>query len=174
MAQAFLTKIDQRQTKVGIMYDLLFSNGDKIGAGKFLPKGATEGEYYQYEYSMNGNFKNLTSGSLSKLDKPAGVTPPAPRPTGGSSGNFDERQDIISKQAALNSALSFVSLLVAADALPVAKTIKTDKKTDAIASIVNEYTTRFYHQATGKTFVIPEAAPSLTDEEGGDVDWQAE
>lgn len=174
MAQAYLTKIEARQTKVGTMYDLHFSDGNKVGAGRFMPKGATEGEYYQYEFDMNGNFKNLRSGSLSKLDKPAGVTPPT-APRTGSSGNFDERQDTISKQAALNSAIAFASLAQAADALPIgAKNLAPAKRLDALTSVINELTSRFYHQATGKTFVIPEAAPSLSDEEAGDVDWQAE
>lgn len=174
MPQAFLTKIETRQTKVGPMYDLLFSNGDKIGAGKFAPKGVAEGDYVKYEYTMNGNFKNLAAGSLSKIDKPAGVAAPAPR-SSGSSGNFDERQDTISKQAALNSAIALATLAQSAEALPLgAKTLAPAKRLDALLAVINEFTAKFYHQATGKTMVFPEAAASLSDEEAADVDWNAE
>lgn len=156
MSQAFLSAINPKETKAGTMYDLVFSDGNKVGAGKFPPKGLTVGEYYKYEFTANGNFKNLTPGSVAQLPKPAGVTPSAPPTvaTGAKSGgSFDDRQVIISKQAALNSALAFVSTLVTADALPIAKKdMTTAKAADAMLGVVDHYTDLFYKQATGDTF----------------------
>lgn len=174
MAQAYIQSITNRDTAYGKMYDIQFSNGDKVGAGKFPPKGVVEGDYVQYEVTMKGQYKNLAPGSLSKISKPEGVAPPAPaRSTGGFGG--DDRQEIISKQAALNSAIAFLALAQSAEALPVgAKNLAPAKRLDALVSMLNEVTSKFYHQSTGKTLVIPEDAPSLSDAESGDVDWNQE
>lgn len=175
MAQAYITSLNGRETSFGTMYDIVFSNGDKVGAGKFPPKGVAVGDYVQYDTVMKGQYKNLAPGSLSKISKPEGVA--APSAPARSSGGFggDDRQEIISKQAALNSAIAFLSLANAAEALPVgAKNLAPAKRLDALISITNEMTSKFYHQSTGKTLVIPEDAPSLADGEAGDVDWNQE
>lgn len=172
MPNAFLTKIHEKQTKVGVMYDLEFSDGNKVGAGKFKPKGAEEGEYYKYEFTVNGNFKNLTAGSLSKQDKPAGVSAAPATKSYGSYGG-DQRQTVISKQAALNSALTFVTLLNAAGALPIAKKeLTTDKAADALLGVVDHYTDVFYKQSTGEDFAREDAVPSgLSAAEKSDTNW---
>ena len=157
--QAFLQDINEKQTSFGTMYDLVFSNGDRVGAGKFKPKGAEVGGYYEYGVTMRGQYKNLTPGSLRKLPTPAGVKPQAaatPARSGGGYQSNDKRQEVISKQAALNSALNFVSLLVAADALPVPKTAKSDKKADLVHDVVMHYTAKYYNLATGEVYEMPE------------------
>lgn len=153
--QAFLQKIDEKDTRAGKMYDLVFSDGNKIGAGKFLPRNLDIGGYYNYEFTQNGNFKNLTAGSLSKIAAPAGVTPPPLKTTAsGTTGGFDNRQEVISKQAALNSALAFATLLQAADALPVPAA--KAKKADAIEALVMDYTAKYYKLATGNDYPVPD------------------
>lgn len=153
--QAFLQKIDEKDTRAGKMYDLVFSDGNKIGAGKFPPKNLEVGGYYNYEFTQNGNFKNLTAGSLSKITAPAGVTPPPLKTTAsGATGGFDNRQEVISKQAALNSALAFATLLQAADALPVPAA--KAKKADAIEALVMDYTAKYYKLATGNDYPVPD------------------
>src|SRR5687768_952693 len=126
MIQGFLTEIRTKQTPYGAMYDLVV-NGKSYGAGKFPPKQVAAGDYIQFEAVQKGNFWNVQAGSVSKLDKPAGVSPPAATSTP-SYGGSDKRQEVISKQAALNTALTFVKLLSDNGALPMPAKAPADKK----------------------------------------------
>lgn len=170
--QGFLERIDVKETQYGKMYDLVVA-GKKYGAGKFPPKGVVAGDYVQFEATQKpgSNFWNVGAGSLSKLDKPAGVAPAAAAPSGG--GSYDDRQTVISKQAALNSALTFVQLLVAADALPIAKKdMTTAKAADAMNGVVDHYTDVFYKQSTGQDFPREDAAPfDMNKTEAADGSW---
>jgi hypothetical protein len=160
------------------MYDLIMSNGDRVGAGKFKPKGIEAKDYVEYDVIQKGNFLNLKPGSLSKKDPPAGTTAPAAKP--GFVPSADKRQETISKQAALNSALAFVQLLQAAEALPMAKTTKQSDKADIVLGIVNRYTELFYHQSTGGTMDIPDPVEAVAAPSGGlaaaesDENWNEE
>ena len=148
------------------MFDFVMSNGDSVGAGKFPPKGMSAGDYVQYDTKANGKWLNLVPGSMSKLDKPAGVEAPSKQPGFVPSG--DKRQDTISKQAALNSALTFVGLLAAQDALPMPAKTKAGEKADVIHSIVDMYTAHFYKQATGTEMAFADGAPKPRSEGTGD------
>jgi hypothetical protein len=79
--------------------------------------------------------------------------------TSGFAGGFDSRQEVISKQAALNSSMAFVSLAQASGALalPAAKA----KQLDALESIVMDYAAKFYKLATGNDY--PALDATLTD-----------
>lgn len=162
MYQAYLNEIQAKDTSVGTMYDLVFSDSNRVGVGKFQPKNAEVGEYYSYDIVMKGQYKNLKPGSLSKLDKPAGVTPPSAKPGFVPSG--DKRQETISKQAALNSALAFTTLLASQDALPIPAKVKASEKADLIQEVVDHYTSLFYEQATGQRMEI---APKPQSGSGG-------
>lgn len=177
--KAFVNEILEKETKAGKMYDFVFSDGNKVGAGKFPPKNIEVGDYVEYDISMNGNFKNFKPGSLSKLDKPAGVEAPSSKPGFVPSG--DKRQETISKQAALNSALQFVGILASNDALPIAKTIKNDKKADLLLEVVNLYTGHFYKQSTGSemefepsTAEASGSTANLAAREANNGDWNEE
>ena len=164
MPQAYLVEVQTKQTSIGPMYDLVFDNGEKVGAGKFKPKGAEAGKYYSYEVKMNGNFKNLAPGSLRQVVAPPATSPQAQAPArAASGGGFDARQDTISKQAAFNTALTLVKILQDADALPVAASAKKANKADAIEAIVMEYAAKFYKRATGNTMELDEEAQDAAD-----------
>ncbi len=154
--QAYLQQIIKKDTKAGEMVDFLFSNGDKVGCGKFPPKFAKEGEYYEYTATVNGNFKNLASGSFKAVAKPEGVSAPAKAApaasTSYSGGRGSDTQKVISRQAAANTALAFVKLLVDADALPIPKTIKSDKKADLMEGILHDYMDKFHRWSTHEAF----------------------
>lgn len=157
MSQAYLLEVQTKQTKIGPMYDLVFDNGDKVGAGKYQPKNATPGKYYSYEINVNGNFKNLAPGSLREVAAPPASSPQtSAAPARSSSSGFDTRQDTISKQAAFNTALSLVKILQDADALPIAASVKKDKKADTIEAIVLDYAAKFYKRATGNVMDLGE------------------
>lgn len=173
MIRGFVERIDTKQTQYGPMYNLVV-DGKTYGVGKFAPKGIQAGDYVQFEGVQKGNFWNVQAGSLSKQDKPAGVTASPARAASGGGMSQDRRQETISKQAALNSALSFVKLLQDADALPMPKTTKQAAKADLLLTVVNDYTARFYHQSTGETFELPDVLPSdLSGAEGQD-NWSEE
>lgn len=146
--QAFVNEIIAKETSFGVMYDFALSNGERVGAGKFKPKGIESGDYIAYDTVAKGKYLNFAPGSVSKIDKPAGVEAPSKSPTFVPSA--DKRQETISKQAALNSALTFVGLLSAAEALPMPKSTKASDKADILLDIVNHYTGHFYTQATGQ------------------------
>ena len=167
--QGFIQFLDARETSFGTMYDIKV-NGTKYGLGKFKPKGIAQGDYVSFTAEQKGKYWNVKSGSLSKLDKPAAVE--APKASGNSYNSFDNRQTIISKQAALNTSLTFVKLLQDAGALPMPAKVAKDKQADLIEQIVMEYAGKFYHFSTGETLEVPsgDALDLATVEEAGN--WQ--
>lgn len=176
MAQAFVQDIQQKETSAGKMYDFIFSDGNKVGAGKFPPKGIAVGDYVKYDVTMRGQYMNLTPGSMSKLAPPAGVAAPAPAPAraASNSAGYDKRQEIISKQSALNSSLALVNAAIAADVLPIPKTGKADKKMDLLEEIVYRYAAKFYHIATGENYDMPDVGVADSDlgaQEAADGAW---
>lgn len=153
MSQGFVTKIDARSTKYGTYYDVYVDNKN-LGGSKFPPKGVAEGDYVEYEMEKNARgYEQIRAGTLHKVEAPAGVkAPAAPAP----SAIAMDRQDVISRQAALNSAIAFVSALVAAGAIPEGKTLTPAKKADKLEAILMNYTSRFFHLSTGAEYTIPE------------------
>ena len=152
MANGFLQQIVVKDTSVGKMYDYIFSNGDKVGAGKFPPKGIEQGKFYNYEFDMNGNFKNLRKNTMFEGKAPEGAAASAASsaaPARAVGNSYDSRQDVISKQAAFNTSIAFVKLLAESDALPIAASVKAAKKADAIEAIVLDYASKFHKRSTG-------------------------
>lgn len=176
MIQGFVVRIDENITQYGKMYNIAMDDGKSYGVGKFPPKGISAGDYVKFEATQKpgSKFWNVAAGSLSKQDKPAGVAVATPaRSYGSKNDSFDARQTTISKQAALNSALTFTSLLVSAGALPIAKKdLTTDKAADAIHGVVDHYTDLFYKQSTGEDFPREDSVPSgLASAEAADTNW---
>lgn len=174
MIQGQLDRIDVKETQFGTMYNLVVA-GKTYGAGKFPPKNVVAGDYVQFDATNKPgtNYWNLAPGTLSKIDRPAGVAAATPARSYATAGAPDRRQETISKQAALNSALNHVANLIAADALPVAKTVKSDKKADLITAITEHYTQKFYNQSTGETFEFPDQdTKDLASLEGADGNWE--
>lgn len=175
MAQAFLQEIIKKQTSAGEMVDFLFSNGDKLGCGKYPPKFARQGEYYEYGIIEKGAYKNLAPGTFKAIDKPVGIAAPAPVAiAASSSGRSGNTQQVISRQAAANTALAFVNLLQSADALPIPKTIKSDQRADLIEQILRDYMNKFHMWSTHEPFDFG-AAQVMSDlglKEMEDTDWQ--
>lgn len=153
MATGFITDISSRDTRFGTYHDV-YIDGKNLGGGKFPPKGVKVGDYVSYEIEKNAKgYDQLKAGSLSVESAPAGVAAPTPKQPSAIS---MDRQDVISRQAALNSALEFVSILSAADALPIGKSLASAKKADALKEIVMRYTADFFHLNTGVVYDVPE------------------
>lgn len=152
MAQGYITDIKESDGRFGKSYQLYVDN-KSLGFMKFPPKGIGVGDFVEYETEKKGQYENLKPGTLSKIDPPAGMKAPIrPAP----STITMDKQDVISRQAALNSALSFVQILQAAGAIPEGKTLSADKKADKIEAILNSYVKRFYELNTGSEYTIPD------------------
>lgn len=149
--------IDERETSVGKMYDINV-DGTKIGVGKFAPK-VKVGDYVSATFSENGRYKNLDRNGLQVLPAPAAG---GPKPSsGGSSQSFDGRQEVISRQAASNTAIAWIDMLFKADALPVVKASK-DKKAELMDELRLKYTAEFYKLACSKDMELPELDEAAT------------
>jgi hypothetical protein len=156
MAQGYVTKIDARTTKFGVYHDVYVDNKN-LGGSKFPPKGIAAGDYVEYEIETNAKgYEQIKAGSLNKVSAPAGVTPPpAPTPVAASTIGI-ATQDVISRQAALNSAIGFLDVLEKAGALPDGKTLTPAKKADKYKAILLSLVSEFYHINTGSAYEIPE------------------
>lgn len=156
MAQGYITDIKHDpRGRFGPSWQL-YVDSKSLGFLKFEPKGFTVGDFVEYETKDNGRgYENLVPGTLRKASAPAGSAPPAPK---AASVISMDRQDVISRQAALNSALAFVNVLQEAGALPDGKTLTPAKKADKIEAIVLEYTQKFHLMSTGAPYELPEMA----------------
>lgn len=145
-----LQDVRSRQTSAGTMYDVVV-DGNTYGAGKYAPRGIAPGDTISFEFEMRGNYKNVAKGTLRKVDAQAaapraisGVAPLRALPP-----TDAERQGIISKQAALNTAVSFVTALIAGECAPMPA-----KQADRLAycnSLVLAYADAFHRISTGKS-----------------------
>lgn len=166
--RGYLNKIDERVTKFGSYYALVI-DGKKYDTGsKFPPKGVQVGDYIAVELTTNDRgYETIVQGSLSKADAPAGVTPAA---AAQAAAVGDTRQETISKQAALNSALSMAQLLVTGGAVPVGAKATPAQLADKLEAIVLSYTAKFYRMSTGQEYELPEG--DVASAVAGEVDWQ--
>lgn len=160
--EGYVQAIETVPTKTGkTMYNVRV-NGDKFGAGMYPPK-FKQGDFISFTCTMNGNFKNMETRTVTiKAAPPMPVQAPvASAGAAQSAGNWDTRQDTISKQAALNSAMEMVSILAGAGAVVGLDKAKTPAdKAAVLTGLVTEFTKEFYHQNTGKTLDIPDAVPA--------------
>lgn len=139
--------------------------GQRYGVGLYKPK-ANEGDYVQFEVDDSRGYLNVARNTLRALPgKPpaeevqvAQATAPA-RTTSGAvvtKGDTDrakrdeERQETISRQSALNSAIDFLKVAQAADALGLPASGPKGKKLEALEAVLDKYTQLFYTQSTGK------------------------
>lgn len=156
MAQGYITDIKHDANgRFGPSWQL-YIDGKSLGFLKFAPNGFQVGDFVEYQTKDNGKgYQNLVPGSMNKVSAPAGSAAPAPK---AASVITMDRQDVISRQAALNSSLAFVSLLEKAGALPEGKTLTASKKVDKMEAIVVEYMQKFHQWSTGAPYEMPEAA----------------
>lgn len=156
-------------------YDIVVA-GQKYGAGFFKPK-ANVGDYVTFVEVANGNFKNVERGTLkASANKPAGYAEPSAAPAAASKSgvraavtSFDTRQDAISRQAASNTAIAWVTFLQNAGAL----NIPTSKKGQAQAifdTLREEYEVKFYERNTGNEWKDISPNPEQEDSAGVEDD----
>lgn len=150
------------RTAYGIVID-----GQNYSVGLYAPRGVAVGDNVEFEVEVNGQYRNVARGTLRKVyGVPAdrGTNPlttpviPAQRPSlMPDSKPFvsdTDRQGIISKQAALNTAISYVNVLLETESVPLPKTAAD--RLAFIESLVFDSTAKFHKFSTGNDVEIPE------------------
>ena len=133
-------------------------NGTWYGAGFSPPSNFKEGDNIDFEYTVNGKFKNMTVPSVKVADKATETeSPKAPQKTfskGGGTSRDTYWEDKAEKdkntqreirlQASRNAAIAFVDVLLKNDALPTG-TVKKNKA-GVIEEAVSHFTSQFYDE----------------------------
>lgn len=155
--QGVVQNIQARQTSVGTMYDLVI-DGQSYGNGKYAPRDINVGDTVTFTAEIRGNYRNVGRGTLRKVNAQAntGTLPQpyapqasAPQPAARQSAVvFDDRQAVISKQAALNTALTMVEILLSKDAVVLPKAVAD--RASAIEALLANYVNKFHTFSTGK------------------------
>lgn len=153
--QGYVQEIRTKTTKIGPMYDLVV-NGDSYGVGKYAPRDINKGDYVEFVMEQNGNFRNVGRGTLRKLEASAGAVPQAAPVRQAVPSSFDDRQIVISKQAALNTAIAFVEMAVKAGALSLPE--GKAKGYGVLEQAVFEQAAKFHLFSTGTKVEIPDAS----------------
>lgn len=153
-------------------YDIVVA-GDKYGAGLFAPK-CKEGDYVTFDVQYNGNFKNVERGTLKvSANKPANTGGSSPaQNVRAASNSFDARQDAISRQAASNTAIAWLSMLHSAGALPIATSKSKGSQQEAMDVLRRQYEKEFYESNTGIEW--KNISPNKADEANADEEGEEE
>jgi hypothetical protein len=162
-----VNRITERETQYGTMYNLDVA-GNQIGIGKYPPKVA-EGDYVKVPIERKGNYLNLAKGGRIEKIKPDEVPSSPPAASAGGKSytpyNDDKRQEVISRQAARNSALTFLGQLLAAEAIAFPKTATPEKKAAILRANLEQLTGEFNNYAMGKD--APDVGTDPDAEEAG-------
>lgn len=163
-----VNQIKSKQTQFGEMFDVVI-NGQSYGIGKYAPRGIGPGDYVTLEFEQKGNFRNVVKGSLRKDDTPRDEAPSAATPISSATTPyagrapyvpFDERQEMISKQSALNTALTFCKLASDNQAVPMPKGVKEADKLGLLYQWVLDTAGKLYNLSTGRDWAMPEGEPA--------------
>jgi hypothetical protein len=164
-----VNQIKSKPTQYGEMFDVVI-NGESYGMGKFAPRGINPGDYVSLEFEQKGNFRNVVKGSLRKDETPRDVATPSVGPSAASPAPynagrapyvpFDERQEMISKQSALNTALTFCKLASDNQAVPMPKGVKEADKLGLLYQWVLDTAGTLYNLSTGRDWAMPETSAS--------------
>lgn len=165
-----VSQIKSRNTNFGEFFDVVV-NGKSYGHGKFPPRGIQTNDFVTFECDVvqKGQYTNynIKKGTLRKDDGPKTdaappTTAPAPAAYAGKAAYvpFDERQEIISKQAAMNTALTLCTLAQSAGAVAFAKTAKPADILGLVHQWVLETAQQVYKLTTGRDWTPEEGALS--------------
>lgn len=126
----------------GKMYSIKV-DGVMYGTGSVEPKAGV-GDTVAFVVTENGKYKNA---DMKTFSVEAGAPVRAPAASGGNS--YNDRQPVIARQSALNSAIAFVQMIVDAGALPGTTAKSTpDEKYGIAEALVNEKAEEFYECST--------------------------
>lgn len=162
-------------------YWALQVNGQEFRAGKFAPRGISVGDWVEFEATakQNGNYTNYTADykTIRKTDPGSAGSGPAEAPIGkpvatksfNPTGN-DERQEIISRQAAFNTGISMAKYLLETGAITIPTKVKKDMLLEFHEDLVDSLAEKFYAKSTGKTWKIEKPKAEEADDFSNEVD----
>lgn len=169
LVQGVVQNIQARQTSVGTMYDIIV-DGQSYGNGKYAPRDIQAGDTVTFTAEIKGNYRNVGRGTLRKLSGQAAqqlsYSPAAAAPAAKQTVVVDDRQAVISKQAALNTALTMVEILLSKDAVALPKAAAD--KAPVIEALLANYVDKFHTFSTGKSAKL--ATDGITD--SGDAPFE--
>jgi len=132
------------------MYSLKV-DGELYGCGSRKPNDIEPGDTIAFEFVTKGKYKNADGRTIQLVAKGTPEQKQQAKASGGG-GGFDARQDTISRQSALNSALQFTEIAVAAGALEFKASAKPADKYKILDAFVNEKMAEYYTTNTGKEY----------------------
>lgn len=127
-------EVKTKTTKIGPMYDLVV-NGKAYGVGKYPPK-CKAGDNVTFDIAWRGEYPNVDTKTLV-------VVPGTGAPPMASSGPAytDNKQEVISRQSALNSAIAWMQVITGSAGI---------KDKAAADEAMVKYRNGFYKASTGK------------------------
>lgn len=164
-----VSEVYSYNTKVGTMYGLVV-DGQKYGCGKTQPRAA-EGDNVSFRYTANGNYKNIDMKTFSVT-----AGPPAAK-SGGLTVNkgesFGDRQNSIVRQNAVSSAVAWMGVLAAAEAIPgIGKTTKTEDRFNILTAMLAETADDFFNANIKGVSLGDGSTPAAGEDTGGDSGWE--
>lgn len=170
-------KIETRDVAGGKKAYNIVVGGERYGAGLYAPK-CKEGDYVKFELDESRGYKNVGRNSLKvnakgpppeAVAEAAATAAKAAAPEGGQK---QETQETIERQSASNTAIAFLAVAQAADALGLPASGAKGKKLEALDILLEKYATYFYERNTGKDW--KDLKPAKTKDEAevaeGEVD----
>lgn len=146
-------------------------NNTEYKFGKFAPRGFAEGDWVEFDAQSkpNGQYMNWSADykTLRKAQPGSNPNPepmdagPSQRParTGGFNATAnDERQEIISKQAALNTGFNLFSKLVELGAITPPASVKKNGLYEFYEAAFHNEAAKCFKLSTGKDWDIAKAA----------------
>lgn len=141
-------KIIAKDTSAGTMYDVMV-NGDTYGAGRFKPD-FSEGDEISFDVAYRGKFPNIVTRSIEMVGgAPKKAPPAAPQDQPAPTKQHGSTQDVISRQAASNTAIAWLEVLTLAGAVPVTASAKPAVKEQVYAALLDKYRAEFLAYALG-------------------------
>ena len=173
-------RVEQKTFTNGGSAYYMHVEGREYRIGNYPPRDIRDGDWVEFdaEAKQNGRYTNYSVVPRT-LRKTAPQEQHNPAPVKGDFvasqqprkyEPFDERQEIISKQAALNTASGFVNMCVANGMLPFAANTKAANKIDLLRTWWLDEASKVYNITTGRKWEIgdggvaeedsPDEAPS--------------
>ena len=166
-----VSEIKAKTTRFGDMYDVVV-NGTPYGHGKYAPRGVKAGDFvtFEVEVKQNGNYTNynIARGSL-RVDgapSPAAVNQ-AKATTVAVAASNDKRQETISKQANMNSALQLVSLQLQHGGVKLPA--KAPDAFTAINALIADTASKLYKLTTGEDWDVDLATDTAKPQASADA-----
>lgn len=167
-------RVEQKTFTNGGSAYYMHVEGREYRIGNYPPRDIRDGDWVEFEADakQNGRYTNYSVVPRT-LRKTAPQEQHNPAPVKGDFvasqqprkyEPFDERQEIISKQAALNTASGFVNMCVANGMLPFAANTKAANKIDLLRTWWLDEASKVYNITTGRKWDIGDGAGAVEED----------